>query len=216
MKVAVIGASGFVGKHVVNEALSRRHQVAAIVSNAEIKIRHENLSVIQGDFLDTTETSKFLSGCEAVISAYYPVKTTKIYDAYLNGSLGVLKAIKDAAVKRFLVIGEAGSLEIRPGIQLVDTSQFPTERKAEALAARDFFDILKNEHSLEWTYLSPAILVKSGKRTATFDIGSNQPVYDDKGESLISVEDLAVAVIDELEQPKHIRQRFTVGYTVNI
>ena len=123
-----------------------------------------------------------------------------------------MRATEKAGVKRFITVGGAGSLEIEPGKQLVDTPEFPAEWKEGALAARDFLNVLKNENELDWTFLCPSIMLKPGKRTGNFRIGKDNPLFDENGNSEISVEDLAVAMLDELENPQFIQQKFTVGY----
>jgi uncharacterized protein len=218
MKIAIIGASGFVGSYILKEALSRRHQVAALVRHPEkIQLEHENLSAIRCDVFSIAKTSQLLSACEAAISAYNPGwGNPNLYEEYMLGSRSILKAIKESTLKRVLFIGGAGSLELKPGVQIVDTPQFPAKWKMGSLASRDFLKILKNEIELEWTFISPALQLRSIKRTGTFQIGSNSPIFDENGNSEISTEDLAVATIDELENPKHVREQITVGYAMSI
>jgi putative NADH-flavin reductase len=118
-------------------------------------------------------------------------------------------------VKRLIVVGGAGSLEVAPGVQLIGTPQFPAEYKPGASAARDYLREIRQEKDLEWTYFSPAILMNhehSGVRRGQYRLGLNNPVFDEDGKSVLSVEDLAVVIADELERPKHVRMRFTAGY----
>jgi uncharacterized protein len=213
MKIALIGASGFVGSAILTEALSRQHSVTALVRNPEkIKVKHPGLTAKKADVLNE-EISSILKGHNAVISAYNAGwKNPEIYRDFLKGSESILNAVKKSGVKRFLYVGGAGSLEISPGVQLVDSPDFPSEWRNGALAARDFFLLLKKEKELEWTFLSPAILLEPGERTGKFRIGHDQPVFNSKGESKISVTDLAVAIINELEKPEFIQRRFTMGY----
>jgi hypothetical protein len=217
MKIAIIGATGFVGPHLVAEALKRGHQVTAIVRNpAKITLNHPNLSVRQGDVLRPEELATLLSGQEVVLSAFNAGwKNPYLYDDFLAGSQAIQAAVKKAGVRRLLVVGGAGSLEVAPGIQLVDTPDFPASYKQGALAARDYLNQLRQETELDWTFLSPAILMHpgtSGVRTGQYRVGRDQPVFDQQGESRIAVEDLAVALLDEAEQNHFVRQRFTVGY----
>lgn len=213
MKIALIGASGFVGSSILKEALDRDHIVTAIVRNPEkITLKHKHLKVKKTDVLK--EDIRFLlAGNDAVISAYNSGwQNPELYNDFINGSVAILNATKNAGISRLLVIGGAGSLEVSPGVQLVDSPQFPAEWKQGALAARDFFNILKKEQQLEWTFLSPAIQLQPGERTGKYRSGTDQPIFDEKGECKISVADLAVALIDELEKPQFIRKRFTIGY----
>jgi putative NADH-flavin reductase len=217
MKIALIGASGFVGSHLLTEALNRGHQVTAIVRHPEkITVSNTDLQVKKGDVLQQESVASLVAGHDIVVSAYNPGwGNPKIYEEFIAGSEVILRGSKKAGVKRLLVIGGAGSLEIAPGIQLVDTPQFPAEYKQGALAARDFLSILRKENELDWTFFSPAILMHPGitdGRTTKFRLGKDQPVMNEKGESRLSVEDLSVAVLDEVENRKFIRQRFTAAY----
>ena len=214
MKVAIIGASGFVVTPLTREALSRGHQVTAIVRNPEkILVKDPHLSVVKGDVFQADQISALVKGHEAVISAYNAGwGNPNLYTDFLTGSKDIQEATRKAGVKRFLVVGGAGSLEIAPGLQLVDTPEFPEAYKAGATAARDYFNFLKGEKELEWTFISPAILLQPGERTGKYRIGKNSPVFDEHHESKISVEDLAVAILDALDQHLHVRERFTIGY----
>lgn len=217
MQLAIIGASGFVGAHLLTEALERGHRVIAIVRNPEkISKQHPNLLIKQADVFQEAELSSLLEGCEMVLSAYNAGwQNPNLYNDFIAGSTAIQSACKKAGVKRLLVVGGAGSLEIAPGLQLVDTPQFPAEWKSGALAARDYLNTLRQEKDLNWTFLSPAIQMHpgtSGLRTGRYRIGKDQPVRDEQGESKIAVEDLAVALLDEVEKGQFIQQRFTVAY----
>ncbi len=217
MKVALIGASGFVGSAILNEALNRGHQVTAIVRNPEkITAHHEHLTLVKADVLDTAQVTDAVSGADAVISAYNPGwSNPDIYAEFLKGSQSIQAGTAAAGVKRYIVIGGAGSLEVAPGVQAVDTPDFPAAIKPGASAARDYHNLLKDEKDLDWTFFSPAFEMHqgtSGVRKGTYRTGLDTPVFDVDGRSVLSVEDLAVAIIDELEQPKHIKQRFTAAY----
>lgn len=214
MKVALIGASGFVGSQVLKEALLRGHWVTAIVRNPQkITTLNAKLTVVKADVRNVEELAVLLKGHDAVISAYNAGwENPNIYEDFIAASKDIQEAVKKAGVGRLLVVGGAGSLEAAPGVQLVDTPQFPAEWKKGALAARDYLNILKNEQELEWTFLSPAINLHPGTRVGVYRTGTDQPVFDAAGKCEISVEDLAVALVDELENKRFIRKRFTVGY----
>jgi putative NADH-flavin reductase len=216
MKIALIGASGFVGKAVLHELLERKHQVTAIVRHPEKLNSAENLTVSATDVMDQAALAEVLKGHDAIISSYNAGWTNpNLYEDFLKGSQSIQEAAKKAGVKRLLVIGGAGSLYIAPGQQLVDTEAFPKEYKPGALAARDYLNQLKEENELDWTFLSPAIEMNpmtAGIRRGSYRTGLDNPVMDENGHSLISVEDMAIAIVDEIEQPKHIRKRFTVAY----
>jgi uncharacterized protein len=216
MKIALIGATGFVGSTILKEALDRGIQVTAIARHPEKLQAQNNLTTAKSDVMDTNKLSQILKGNDVVISAYNPGwANPDIYNEFLKGSQSIQDAVKKSGVKRYIVIGGAGSLFIAPNVQLIDTPQFPAEWKPGALAARDYLDILKKENELDWTYLSPAIEMNPGtphERKGTYRTGSDSPVFDANNRSAISVEDLAVAIVDEVEKPKHLQARFTVGY----
>ena len=213
MKVAIIGASGFVGTPLTREALSRGHQVTAIVRNPEkILVKDPHLSVVKGDVFQADQISALVKGHEAVISAYNAGwGNPNLYTDFLTGSKDIQEATRKAGVKRFLVVGGAGSLEVSPGLQIVDSPTFPDAYKPVALAHRDAFHILRAS-DLNWTYFSPAMMIQPGERTGKFRLGKDALVSDDKGNSAISAEDYAIALVDEVEQGRHTRQRFTIGY----
>lgn len=217
MNIALIGASGFVGTAILKEALDRGHQVKAIVRNPEnITLEHENLTVAKADVLDLAKVTEAVKGTDAVVSAYNPGwSNPDIYAEFLKGSKSIQEGTKAAGVKRYIVIGGAGSLEVAPGVQAVDTPDFPAAIKPGATAARDYQGIIKNETELDWTFFSPAFEMHqgtSGVRKGTYRTGLDNPVFDEDGRSILSVEDLAMVIVDELEHPKHIKQRFTAAY----
>jgi putative NADH-flavin reductase len=209
MKVTIIGASGFIGTAILQEALNRGHEVVAVVRNPEkIKVQNPHLIIKKGDVQNATEVANLVKGTEAVISAFNAHDT----DTYVKAIHAIMDGTKKAGIKRLLVVSGAGSLEVAPGIQGVDTPEFPAEWKAGALATREAFNEIKKEKELEWTVLSPAAMIAPGERTGKFRLGKDQLLTNEKGESAISTADYVVAMIDELEHPKHIRQRFTLAY----
>lgn len=217
MKVALIGATGFVGSHLLKEALQRGHEVTAIVRDpAKLAEKNPQLKVVQGDISDVPQLAALLAGHDLVLSAYNAGWTNpNLYHDFIAGSEAIEAATMQAGVKRLLVIGGAGSLEIQPGLQLVDTPQFPAEYKAGATAARDYLNILKKNTQLDWTFFSPAIEMHQGittGRTGKYRIGTDSPVFDANNRSILSVEDLAIAVLDEVENKQFIRKRFTAAY----
>lgn len=214
MKVALIGA-GFVGTALINELANRGHEVKVIVRSPEkVNAPQGNVNVVKGDVL-SDELSPLLKGSDVVVSAYNAGWTNPNFaDDFINGSNKIQEAVKQAGVKRLIVIGGAGSLYI-DGKQLVETPDFPAEYKVGATAARDYLNILKEEKELDWTFFSPAIEMHhgtSGVRKGTYRKGLESPVFDENGRSILSVEDVAVAITDEVENPAHIKQRFTAAY----
>jgi uncharacterized protein len=216
MKIALIGATGFVGTAILKEALDRGHAVTAIARNPEKIKAQNNLTIVKSDVMDSDGLSEVLKGNDVVVSAYNAGWTNPdIYNEFLKGSRSIQEAVKKSEVKRLIVLGGAGSLFIAPNVQLVDTPQFPADWKPGALSARDYLNELKNEDQLDWTFVSPAIEMNPGtphERRGTYRTGLDNPVFDINNKSTISVEDLAVAIVDEIENPKHIRVRFTVAY----
>jgi len=217
MNIAIIGASGFVGSALVKEALQRGHTVTAIARDiSKIKEENSNLYKKAVDVADGEALLQALEGSDLVISAYNAGWTNpNLYHDFLEGSKAIQAAVKASAVKRFITIGGAGSLYIAPGTQLVDSPDFPEAFKAGATAARDYLNYLKEEQDIDWTFFSPAIEMHHGidtGRTGQYRTGLEPPVFDRNNRSVLSVEDLAVAVLDEAEQGRHIRQRFTAAY----
>lgn len=217
MKVALIGASGFVGKAILNELLNRNHTVNAIVRHPEkLTMQHKNLFVRKANVLNEKEVIESVANNDAVVSAYNAGWTNpNLYNDFLEGSKAIQAGVKKSGVKRLIIIGGAGSLYIAEGMQLVDTPAFPAEFKAGAQSARDYLNILREEKELDWTFFSPAVEMHagtSGKRTGKYRTGLENPVFDSKQRSILSVEDLAVVIVDELENPKHIGRRFTAAY----
>jgi putative NADH-flavin reductase len=197
MKVALIGASGQGGSRLLAELVRRGHRVTAIARHPEELAAHPGVTAEKGDVFDKAGLVRLLRGHDAVVSASNP----KL----------LIEAVKESGVKRYFVVGGAASLEVAPGVKLIDTPQFPDAYKAEATKGGEFLDLLRKEKELEWTFLSPSAMVGPGERTGKFRLGTDQLLTGDKGSS-ISWEDYAIAAVDELEKPAHIRRRFTVGY----
>jgi putative NADH-flavin reductase len=214
-KIVLIGASGFIGSAILNEALDRGHKVTAVVRHPEkITAVSKNLLIKQADVSYTETVTEVCNGADAVISAYNPgwknpkiaEETTKVYKAILNG-------VKQAGVKRFLVVGGAGSLFISPGKRVMDSGTIPESFLPALRALADVYLIdLMAEKSVDWVFFSPAGMIEPGLRTGKFRLGKDDLIVNEKGESKISVQDYAVAMIDELEKPGHHRERFTIGY----
>jgi putative NADH-flavin reductase len=202
MKVAVIGASGRGGSRIVAELARRGHQVTAIARNPEKIEGGANITVRRGD-LNEVGFPGLLAGHDAVVSAVRFAGSDP--DA-------LIRAARMSGVTRYAVMGGAGSLEVAPGKRLLDTPQFPEVAKPEATAGVAFLDKLKAAKDLDWVFLSPAALIAFGERTGTFRLGKDQLMTDANGKSTISFEDYAVAMVDELEQHKHSRERFSVAY----
>lgn len=213
MKLALIGATGYVGAALLQEALDRGHQVTALVRHLEKLPEHPSLKGVQADVNNPVALASLLAGHDAVLSAFNPGwGVADIREQFIQGSRHILAATKQAGVSRLLVVGGAGSLYVAPGLQLIDTPNFPAEYKEGAEGARQALNMLRDEQQLLWTFLSPAALLKPGPRTGQFRLGGEQLLMHGEQPGTISVADLAVALLDETEQPQHIRQRFTLAY----
>lgn len=214
-KVAVIGATGFVGKQVVNELSSRGYEVNAIARDSSKIEAKKNVHAISADVNNTDELARILEGNDAVISTFNPGwNNPNIYEDFLNGAKNIEKAVENAGVKRFITVGGAGSLFIN-GEQLVDGSGFPAEIKPGALAAREYLNLIMQNEILDWTFFSPAIEMgpqNEGERKGVYRTALENPVFDENGRSQLSVEDVAVALVDELEQNNFVKKRFTAAY----
>lgn len=201
-RIALIGASGNAGSRILKELSDRGHQVTAIARTPEKIAALPGVTAVQGDLSDAAGLAARLEGHDAIVSS------VKFLD--MDFDL-LLEAVRASGVKRYLVVGGAGSLEIAPGKRLVDQPDFPAQYKGEALKGAAFLDLLKTVDDLDWTFLSPSALFVPGERTGRFRLGKNQLLTTENGSS-ISFEDYAIAMVDEIEKPQHLRQRFTVGY----
>lgn len=214
MKIAIIGATGFVGSSILKEAVSRNHEVTAI--SRSIKDNEANVTWKNVDINHVQELSEILAGHNLVISAYNAGWTNpNLYNDFIEGSKSIQEAVKKSGVNRLIVIGGAGSLFVAPNVQAVDTPDFPKEYHTGASAARDYLNILKKEKDLAWVFFSPALEMHPGittGRTGKYRLGLDNPVFDENHRSILSVEDLAVVITDEAEQAKHHQVRFTAAY----
>ena len=215
-KVAVIGATGFVGTQVVKELANRGYQVDALARNTSKIEESENIKAVTADIYNTAELSEILKGNDAVISAFNPGWTNpNIFEDFLKGAESIEKAVEESGVKRFITVGGAGSLYIAENLQLIDTPEFPAEIKPGAEAARQYLEMIKKNENLDWTFFSPAIEMHQGTagvRKGTYRTALENPVFDENGRSVLSVEDVAVALVDELENNQFVKQRFTAAY----
>lgn len=213
MKIALIGATGFVGSAILQEALERGHEVTAIVRHPEKLPPHARLHPQKADVYNADDVARLVAGHAVVISAFNPGwGNPDIYNLQVKGTQAIINGVKKAGIKRLLFVGGAGSLEVKPGVQALDLPGFPAEYKQGALATREALNLLRKEAGLDWSFLSPSADLAPGRRTGKFRLGGDQMLSDADGQSRISTQDYAVAMIDEVERPAHIRHRFTVGY----
>jgi putative NADH-flavin reductase len=204
MSIALIGASGAAGSRILKELSDRGHQVTAIARNPQNIAKLPNVTAQGRDIFDKEGLISSLKGHDIVISSvHFTASDPEI----------LIEAVKAAGVGRYIVVGGAGSLEVAPGVRLIDTPEFPDAYKTEASKGAAFLERLRRDPELDWTFVSPSpsALFVAGARTGKFRIGKDQLLTGDAGSS-ISFEDYAVALVDEIEKPAHRRQRFTVGY----
>ena len=209
MKVVLFGASGMIGGRILGELVRRGHTVTGVVRHPDRIKPASGVTAVQGDVTNPAGVAAVAMGADAVISAYSPPRTEP--EMLVHAARSLVAGMGDAGVRRLIMVGGAGSLEVAPGVQLVDTPSFPPGWMAIALAHRDVLPVLR-EADLNWTYFSPAALIEPGQRTGKFRLGGTRLVANDRGESRISAEDYAVALVDELERPRHVRQQFTAAY----
>lgn len=202
MNVTVLGASGRAGSEITRELAARGHAVTAVARKPEAIPTAEGVTPAAGDASDAPALAALIKGSDAVISALHhdiPAAT-------------LLTALKAAGVPRLLVTGGAGSLEVAPGVRLIDTPEFPDEWKPFAQGGVAFLDDLRAETDIDWTFFSPAAIIEETPRLGRFRTGTDQLIVDDRGESRIGFADYAIAMVDELEQHRHSRARFTAAY----
>lgn len=216
MRVILVGASGFVGSKILKELVDRGHSVKAIARDTS-KIPF--MKHVEYESINIHETDKFvnaINAADAVISAFNPGwNNPNLYNEFLAGAISIEKAVIKAGTKRFIIVGGAGSLYDKDGSQFVDGPNFPSEIKPGATAARDYLNVLKENTFLDWTFFSPALEMHpgtSGTRVGSYRTNLDEPVFDEAGRSLLSAEDVAVAIVDELEFPHFVKQRFTAAY----
>ncbi|MGP9652853.1 NAD(P)-dependent oxidoreductase [Halomonas sp. AOP35-4E-18] len=201
-QIALVGASGNAGARILKELSDRGHRVTAIARHPEKIAELAGCRAVKGDAHDESSLADRLKGHDAVISAV-PFSTS---DADT-----LIGAVQASGVKRYLVVGGAGSLLVTSGERVIDQPDFPEEYKPEASKGAVFLEKLQQADELEWTFLSPSAEFEPGERTGVFRLGKDELLVNDQG-SRISFEDYAIALVDELEKPQHVRERFTVGY----
>jgi hypothetical protein len=214
-KIILVGASGFIGSAILAEALERGHEVTGVVRHPEkITLKHKNLSVKKADIFDTKTFTEICIGADAVISSYNPGWTNpNIAEETTAGYNSIIQSVRKSGVKRLLIVGGAGSLFASPGKRLMDTGAIPESYLPAVRALANVYILdLAQENVVDWIFFSPAINIHPGTRTGIFRLGKDDMILNQAGEGEISVQDYAVAMIDELENSVHHRERFTIGY----
>jgi putative NADH-flavin reductase len=214
MKIVVFGVTGNVGQRVAAEAQRRGHQVVGVVRDPSKSAAVPGVTLVAGDATDAAQVAEAVRGADAVISAVSPRPgSTGSAPKLVDAARGLITGLKQAGVKRLIVVGGAASLEVAPGVALLDTPGFPDAYKAEATEGRDALAVYRSEaEGLDWTFVSPAAEIGPGERRSTYRTTIDQFLTDENGKSEISFEDYAVALLDELENPRHVGRRFGVAY----
>ena len=214
--VVLIGATGFVGSAVLNELLSRGHKVTAVVRNATKLPKNDNLTAVEEDVANVDALANIAKGKDAVISAYNPGwGNPDIKRLTEENYPKIVEAVKKSGVGRLLIVGGAGTLFVKPGLRVVDSGAIPAEIMDSVRSLGDFYlNYLTKEHDLDRVFFSPAgAFDEKGERTGKFRLGKDDLIIDPvTNSSHISVQDYAVAMVDELEKPAHHKERFTIGY----
>lgn len=203
-RIALLGITGRAGSRIASELLARGHRVTGIARNTADTPPQAGLTLQSADASRADSIAPLLEGHDVVVSA------TRFDGGPTAGML--LDAVRLAGVRRLLVVGGAGSLEVAPGLALIDTPEFPEIYKAEAGAGRAFLDALRGADDIDWTFVSPGAVFEPGTRTGAFRTGGDALLVDGDGNSAISMEDYAIAFADEIEHPAHVRARFSVAY----
>jgi uncharacterized protein len=203
VKIAVIGATGQAGSRITAEALRRGHAVTGIARNTGGLRTAKGLTAVAGDVTDPAALALVLAGHDAIVSA------TRFS---VTDGAQLLESVRRSGVKRYLAVGGAGSLEVAPGVTLLASGRVPEASRVESAAAQAYLDVLRTTDDLDWTMLCPSAYFWAGDRVGVFRLGDDTLLTGDDGKSRISFDDFAIALLDEIEMPAHIRRRFTVGY----
>lgn len=213
--VLLIGATGFVGSAVLNELVSRDHKVTAVARNVEKVEKSELVDVVKEDVANVDAIAKLAEGKDAIISAYNPGWTNSDIATLISENYPkILSAAKKSGVERLLIVGGAGTLFCAPGLRVVDSGAIPEEIMGGVRPLGDFYlNTLMNENDIDWVFFSPAgVFDQQGKKTGNYRLGKDDLIVDAEGNSHISVQDYADAMVNELEKPAHHKERFTIGY----
>ena len=213
-EILLIGATGFVGSAILNELLSRGHKVTAVVRDPA-KLEGKEVTAVKEDVANVDAIAELAKGKDAVISAYNPGWANPDIETLITENYPkILNAAKQSGVGRLLIVGGAGTLFCAPGLRVVDSGVIPEAIMGGVRPLGNFYlNTLMNENDIDWVFFSPAgAFDENGQRTGKFRLGKDDLIVDVNGNSHISVQDYAVAMVDELEQENHHKERFTIGY----
>ena len=210
MKVALYGATGKSGSRILKELVARGHQVIAIVRDpAKLAHTGPGVQVMRDDLSDPKKIAAAVDGAEAVVSAYAPPQND--VRAIVGVTQRQVEALSEKPQARLIVVGGAGGLNVAPGVMLIDSPYLPEPYQPIARAHVEALNVLRAS-TIDWTYLAPAAYFEPGERTGKFRLGKDELIANAQQDSRISMEDYAIALVDELEKPRHRRQRFSIGY----
>ncbi len=209
MKVALYGSTGKAGSRILKELVSRGHRVTAIARDPAKLEGIAGITSKKDDLSDVNRTTEAIRGVDAVISAYGPPQDKT--DEIVEVTQRQVEAVKRAGNPRLLVVGGAGGLNVAPGVTLLESGYLPDAYKPIAKSHGRALKVLEASE-IDWTYLAPAAYFEPGERTGKFRVGKDELIANEKQESRISMEDYAIALVNELEKPAHRKQRFSVGY----
>jgi len=209
MNVALYGSTGKAGSRILKELVSRGHRVTAIARDPAKLQGIDGISTKKDDLSDVSTTAEAIRGADTVISAYAPPPDDT--EEIVGVTQRLVEAVKRAGNARLLVVGGAGGLNVAPGVTLIDSGYLPDAYKPIAKSHERVLNVLRASE-IDWTYLAPAAFFEPGERTGKFRLGKDELIANDKQESRISMEDYAIALVNELEKPEHRKQRFSVGY----
>ncbi len=210
MKLVIFGPTGMIGSRIVHEALSRAHQVTAITRDpSRFSISHQNLTILAGNALDPTSVVDVVKGHDAVLSAIGTSGSS--VEVIADAARSLIEGLSQVGIRRLVVVGGAGVLEVEPGVEFVDSPNFFEAYRPLALVHRQAYNLYKTS-DLDWTFVCPSAEIAPGERTGKFQIGADRLLTNEKGESRISAEDFAIAFVNEVETPQYIHHRLTVAY----
>jgi uncharacterized protein len=209
MNVVLYGSTGKAGSRILKELTSRGHRVTAISRNPAKLQGITGISTNKDDLSDVSKTAEVIRGADAVISAYGPPQDNT--EEIVEVTQRLVDAVKRGGSPRLIVVGGAGGLNVAPGVTLIDSGFLPDAYKPIAKSHVRAMNVLRAS-DIDWTYLAPAAYFEPGERTGKFRLGKDELIANEKQESRISMEDYAIALVDELEKPDHRKQRFSVGY----
>jgi hypothetical protein len=216
VKIALFGAGGTVARSIAREALARGHEVTGVVRDAaSFHSFDDRMRVVGGDGTDAASIARVSAGADVIVSALSPRPSPsgRPASSLAGAARALLAGAQEAGVKRLVVVGGAGSLDIAPGTMLLDSPGFPDAYKSEAAESKRSLDVYRaSKNDVDWTFVSPAEEIGPGPRTGHYRRGDDRVLFDATGKSFISFDDYAVALVDEIEHPTHPRARMTVAY----